>query len=369
MDIPDRETFRRRALEAGFDAAGFALAGPAPDGERLAAWLSDGFGAGMDYMARSLASRLDTGRVLPGARTVVVVSLLYRNRAGSSRSASSAREAASLARSGRGEIAAYARGRDYHAVMTKRLRRLAAGLRREFPGEAFRPAVDTAPVLERSWARAAGLGWVGKNACVIDPVRGSHFFLGVLLTTLAFPPDAPAPDRCGTCRKCLDACPTEALVEPYRLDARLCLSYQTIENRGEIPVPLRPALGGLVFGCDICQEVCPYNRPSEEGGLVDPAMAPRVENDRPELAALLREAVTAFGVRFVGSAVRRARATGMIRNILVAIGNGGRREDIPLLDWASGRPEVTGDPVLRETLDWARSRLPPCGQERASDIS
>ncbi len=357
MSAPDKEAFRRRVLAAGFDAAGFARAGPAPDGERLAAWLSDGFAAGMDYMARTLASRLDPARVLPGVRTVVAVSLFYRDRSAGDRSAASAAEVAARARDGRGEIAAYAQGRDYHAVMVKRLRRLAAACRRAFPGEAFRPAVDTAPVLERAWARASGIGWTGKNACVIDANRGSYAFLGVLLTTIAFDPDAPAADRCGTCRECLDACPTGALSAPGRLDARLCLSYQTIENRGEIPVPLRPALGGLVFGCDICQEACPYNRPAEAGRAIDPALAPRPENVRPELAALLVEAVTGFEARFPTSAVRRARAEGMIRNVLVAIGNGGRREDAAVLDWALARPEVAGNPVLRNALDWARERI------------
>lgn len=356
-----KEELRARVLAAGFDAAGFARAGRAPDAGRLAAWLAAGFAAGMDYMARTAEARTDTGRVLPGARTAIAVALFYRRRGESSRSAASSGEARALARSGRGEIAAYARGRDYHRLMTRRLRRLAAALRLAFPGESFRPAVDTAPVLERSWAAAAGLGWIGKNACAIDPREGSHFFIGVVLTTLEVPPDAPLADRCGSCRRCLDACPTGALVEPYRLDARRCLSYQTIENRGEIPEELRPAMGGLVFGCDICQEVCPYNRPEggreEGGGRTDPALAARLENVRPELGTLLRETIVSYDARFAGSAARRARRSGMIRNLLVAVGNGGRAEDRALLDWAAGRPEVAEDPVVREALGWARGRL------------
>lgn len=352
---------RERVLAAGFDAAGFARAGRAPDAERLAAWLADGFAGGMDYMARTAEARMDTDRLLPGARSVIAVALFYRRRNEPARSAASADEARDLARSGRGEIAAYAQGRDYHRLMTKRLRRLAGRLRRDFPGEAFRPAVDTAAVLERSWASAAGLGWIGKNACAIRPGEGSHFFIGILLTTLEIPPDAPAPDRCGSCRRCLEACPTGALVEPYRLDARLCLSYQTIENRGAIPETLRPAMGGLVFGCDICQEVCPYNRPEggigEEGWETDPELAPRPENIRPKLETVLRETIDCYDQRFRGSAARRARRAGLVRNLLVAIGNGGRSEDRALLDWAGARPEVAGDPVAREALDWARGRL------------
>ncbi len=355
-----REDLRAWVLAAGFHRAGFARAGRVPDAERLSAWLADGFAGLMDYMARTLESRLDTNRVLPGARTVIAAALFYRRRGEPVRSAASAGEAQALARAGRGEIASYARGRDYHAVMTKRLRKLAAALRREFPGESFRPAVDTAPVLERSWARAAGLGWIGKNACLIDLAEGSHFFIGVILTTLELAPDALAADRCGTCRKCLDACPTGALVAPYRLDARRCLSYQTIENRGRAPEALRPALGGLVFGCDICQEVCPYNRPREESGeAADPALAPRPENLLPELGVLLRQTLKDFKGRFPASAVRRARAAGFLRNVLLAIGNSGRPEYRPLLSEAAAHPAFLEDPVAAEALAWAEECLGP----------
>ena len=334
-----REEVRREALQ-GFDRVGFARAGAAPHSDRLEEWLSRGYAGTMGWMARTRARRTDPGRVLKGTRTVIAAALHYG--LSDERSIRSGVEAAQAAASGRGEISRYARGTDYHRVMEGRLQRLCEKLKESYPPEGFRWYVDTGPVLERAWAEAAGLGWIGKNACAIDPRRGSYFFIGVVLTTLDLPADEPATDHCGSCRLCIDA--------------RRCISYLTIEHRGSIPEELRPSLGGLVFGCDICQEVCPFNnRPDPPAG--DRELAPRPENREPLLEELTRLSQEAFRARFPRSAVRRARAAGLLRNVLLAIGNSGRPEYRDLLDRLSTREDIRQDPVLSEALEWARKRL------------
>jgi epoxyqueuosine reductase len=308
----------------------------------------------MDYLQRTAGRRADPRQVLPGARTVMTLSLFYGG-GGEERSCRSGSEAAQLAASGRGEIARYARGTDYHRVMERRLVDLCRVLRERLPAEGFRYYVDTGPVLEKAWAEAGGLGWIGKNTCAIDPRRGSYFFIGVVITTIELPPDEPAMDHCGSCRLCIDSCPTSALIEPYRLDSRRCISYLTIEHRGAIEPELREAAGGLVFGCDICQEVCPFNRAPEPGA--DPELAAREENRSPLLGelALLDEA--AFAARFPRSAVKRAKAAGLVRNAVHAIGSSGRRDFLPFLEELAGREWIARDPVLCEAIAWARGRL------------
>jgi len=343
------------AVGIGFDRVGFAAAGIAPHAERFRSWLAEGLHGGMEYLARNAAKRMDPTLAVPGVRTVIALALHYAEEGAEGISARSLDEARAVAASGRGEISRYAQGTDYHRVLEERLVRLCAALAGRFPEHRHRYYVDTGPVIERAWAENAGIGWIGKNACAIDPARGSYFFIGVVLTTIEVPADEPAADHCGTCRLCIDACPTEAIVAPYRIDARRCISYLNIEHRGSIPPELREPMGGLVFGCDICQEVCPYNRPDRLGG--DPALAPRAENRRPpleELASLTRET---FTQRFPRSAVKRAKAAGLVRNAIVAIGNGGRSELIPLLRDLSVRKDFGSDPVLAETLQWAIERL------------
>jgi epoxyqueuosine reductase len=310
---------RGECLEAGFDRAGFAEAGPAPHAERFRDWIREGFAGSMTWIERTAERRLDPRKVLDGARTVIALALHYGSPGDPEKSCRSAGEALDLARSGRGEISRYARGADYHRVFEARLKRLCAALAERHPPHRFRWYVDTGPVLERTWAEAAGIGWIGKNACAIDPLRGSYFFIGSILTTLEVPPDLPSPGRCGSCRLCIDACPTGAIVAPHRVDARRCISYLTIEERGAIPEDLAGRMGGLIFGCDICQEVCPYNRPDRLHG--DPDIASRPENLRPALADLAALDPAGFAARFPRSAVRRAKASGLRRNVLIALRN------------------------------------------------
>ncbi len=350
-----REEIRSLAIGIGFDRVGFAAAETVPHAESFRSWLAEGFHGGMEYLARNAAKRIDPALVVPGVRTVIAMALHYAEPGDEGRSARSLEGARAIAAGGRGEISRYAQGADYHRVLEERLRRLCAALARRFPDHRHRYYVDTGPVLERAWAEAAGIGWIGKNACAIDAARGSYFFIGVVLTTLDFPADEPADDHCGSCRLCIDACPTQAIVAPYRIDARRCISYLNIEHRGSIPLELREPMGGLVFGCDICQEVCPFNRPDRLAG--DPELAPRPENRHPpieELASLTREA---FSRRFPRSAVKRAKAAGLARNAIVAIGNSGRTDRVPFLKELSAREDLSGDPVLAETLRWAIEKL------------
>src|SRR4051812_43271563 len=256
---PTLETrIKQRARELGFDPAGITRLGPAESHAAFLDWVAQGYAGEMAYLERGAAKRADTRLPYDGARSAIVVALDYGGR-----------EPA-------GPVARYARGDDYHDIMVDRLRELHRGLEadlgREGPGKAY---VDTGPILERDLARKAGLGWIGKNTMLVNPRRGSFFFLGALLVDLALEADAPfESDRCGTCTRCLDACPTEAFVAPRVLDATRCISYLTIEHRSEIAPDLQPLLGDLLYGCDVCQDVCPWNvRFSSE--LAEPAFASR----------------------------------------------------------------------------------------------
>ncbi len=340
-----REELRRLILAAGFDNAGFAAAGAAPARDHFQRWLDRGFAAGMEYLKRRVERRTDPRNVVPGARTVIVVSRSYRD----GEPFSIARGRSDLA-----EIAAYARGTDYHRVLESRLKGLTERLREAYPA-AYRYYVDTGPVLERDWAQLAGIGWVGKNTCAIDAGAGSFFFLGVIITTLDVEPDAPATNHCGTCRRCLDACPTGAFAAPYELDSRLCISYLNIEHRGPIPEALEPAMGNLVFGCDICQEVCPFNRAPAARAEED--LASRAENRAPRLIDLARLDRSAFRERFARSAVRRAKFEGFLRNVIIALGNSGSPACLDVLRELEARPEITADEGLRATLERAIGRL------------
>ncbi|MBI4584657.1 MAG: tRNA epoxyqueuosine(34) reductase QueG [Planctomycetes bacterium] len=340
------EALRRFLLQHGFDRAGFARAGPAAHAERLQEWLEAGHAGGMAYLARNAARRADPRRVVPGARTVIAVALHYRGKEA---------RGAGPPEGGRAFISCYAQGQDYHRVLERRLLASCQALARAHPGHLFRYYADTGPVLERSWAEAAGIGWIGKNTCALDPERGSYFFIGTIITTLEIAPDPPSSNHCGACRLCIDACPTGALLEPYRLDSRRCISYLTIELRGPIPEALRPALGNMVFGCDLCQEACPFNRPDRLSG--DGELAPREENLFPALESLAAlDCEEKFRARFPRSAVRRARWSGFLRNLAVAMGNSGRKALIPLLERLAQGPAAAHQTV-REAVAWAKARL------------
>jgi epoxyqueuosine reductase len=247
---------------------------------------------------------------------------------------------------------------DYHKVLLARLKHLEQALRGELgdfqTGLRSWAYVDTGPLIERAWAATAGVGWTGKNTCTLSQQFGSFFFLGVILTSLEVPPQARAavaPDRCGSCTRCIDACPTQALVEPYRMDASRCIAYLTIEKRGDIPEPLRDGIGRQVFGCDICQDVCPWNRKAP--AAADPVMQPRKELVNPSLAWLAGLSAEEFGRVFFGSPVKRARYAGLRRNVAIAMGNSGDLSFVPQLEeWV-----VSDDEVLAETARWALAKL------------
>jgi epoxyqueuosine reductase len=343
---------KAKAEALGFTRAAIGPASPPEHGAAFEAWLDAGYAGTMGYLERGRQDRLDPRRLLPGARAVVAVALSHGD--------------------GREDdptwapVARYARGRDYHEVMRPRLQSLAAFIRGAAGDEcATRVAVDTSAVLERDLAARAGLGWIGKNTNLLFPGLGSYFLIGVVLTTAALEPDAPLADRCGTCTACLDACPTGAFAAPYRLDARRCISYLTIEHRGDIAEELRGELHGWVFGCDVCQGVCPWNRK---------ATAPRHAELRPvapfgEVESLLALDEAAFRERFRGSAIRRTKRDGLLRNAALVLAGraGGEAAD----NTASSRAPMSADPSrvrpdegLRKTLRAAgrrascRDRLP-----------
>ena len=326
---------KARARELGFDRVAIGPAGPPEHGPAFERWLEAGHAATMDYLARGREDRLDPERLLPGCRSVVAVALVY------------ARDDPDGSWQG---VARYARGRDYHDLMRPRLVELAESIRQAAGGDVrCRAAVDTSALLERDLAARAGLGWIGKNTNLLDPSIGSYFFIGVVLTTAALEWDGPLPDRCGTCTACLDACPTQAFTGPYVLDARRCLAYLTIEHRGDIPAEYREAIGEWVFGCDVCQEVCPWNRkaaPAREPELTPMAPFPR-------LTALLDLDRDRFRARFRGTALTRAKRAGLLRNAAIVLGNRRDRNAVPALRRALGDE----DAGVARAAAWALERI------------
>lgn len=356
---PDRaaDVARSLARAVGFDLAGVASAVPTDETRFVRRWAEQGYGGAPDgplgYVLRRLEEREDPRRVLEGARSVVAVGLVYDDGAGAS-PATSPSPAVRVAR--------YARGDDYHELMSDRLRALASALEAWHEGPiATRTYVDTGPVQERVFAAEAGLGWIGKNTMLLHPSLGSYLFLGVLLTDLEMTPDAREPDHCGTCRACLDACPTDAFPEPHVLDATRCISFSTIEDPGAIPEEMRGAQGDWLFGCDTCQDVCPFNQ--RDGRTVPPdplglraRLAPRDEWRSPTvdtLAWLLDLEESAWREATVRSPLRRAKHRGLIRNALVVAGNIGD----PALRPRVERHARGDDPILAEHARWALSRL------------
>jgi epoxyqueuosine reductase len=334
------------ALEAGFDRAGVAALEPMRHGGAFVRWLARGDLAGMSYLERRLEARLRPATVLPGARSALCVALQYHPLEGEPEPAGDLWP----------RVARYARGRDYHDVMGERLRGLAARIAAAFPGTASRPYVDTGPVLERELAARAGLGAVGKNTNLLHRQGGSLFLLGELFLALDLAPDAPVADLCGSCTRCLEACPTGALPEAYRLDSRRCISYWTIEHRGELPAAARELVGDWVFGCDVCQEVCPWNQGSRAAAPAasHPELGLPAARAELDLVALLRLDREGYVARFRGSPMKRAKQEGLQRNAAVAMGNRGDRRYVPALAAALGG---AGSPVVRGHAAWALGRL------------
>jgi len=329
------------ALEAGFDLVGLARADAPPDLSSFAEWVARGHAGEMAYLSSQVAKRSDLRAVFPWARSILCVGLQYDTPPFYSTAAAP----------DRGWISRYAWGDDYHDVMKAMLERVVERLRAEAPSLEARAYVDTGPIAEKAWAAAAGLGAVGKNTCLLHPEHGSWFFLGEIVTDLDLPADAPRPDMCGTCTACLDACPTRAFPEPYVLDATRCISYLTIEVKGTIPEGRREEMGRHVFGCDICQDVCPWNRKRRHRG--GRAFEPRPGAVAPDLGALAGLDDEAFRERFRLSPVKRAKRRGLLRNVAVALGNAGHAGHRPLLERLAG----DDDPVVREHAAWGLRRL------------
>ena len=331
---------KARARELGFDRVAIGPAEPPEHGDALEAWLDAGYAGTMDYLDRGRAERLDPVRLLPGCRSVVAVAMSYNPGSSSDEDWS--------------PVSRYARGRDYHDVIRPRLVELAEFIRSAAGGRiASRAAVDTSAVLERDLAARAGLGWIGKNTNLLTPSLGSYFFIGIVLTTVELPFDQAEPDRCGTCTACLDACPTRAFVAPYVLDARRCISYLTIEHRGDIADELAGQIGEWLFGCDVCQEVCPWNRKAEPGH--EPALGP--SGSLGALETLLELDPQAFRARFRGSAITRTRRAGLLRNAAIVLANRGERRAAGAL----GRALGDDDAVVRHAAAWALEKLAHTG--------
>lgn len=341
---------KSEAHRLGFDLCGIAPAANFPELRFLREWLDRGYAGDMAYLERTADRRSDIKAVLPSARSVIVAAMLYNT---------DRRYSTEVNDGGRAEIARYAWGDDYHDVMGCKLEDLLRWMR-EVAGQPFDATwyVDTGPVQERVYAQYAGLGWIGKNTCLINPALGSWLFLSEIIVSLDLDPDEPAADQCGRCTLCLEACPTGALDEPGVLDATRCISYATIERRGPIPEEDRDGLGTHVYGCDICQEVCPWNmRPVVS---TRSEWLPRPAFDRPRLAELWRASDEQLRQSLKGSAMSRAKLVGLRRNIAVAIGNGGRAEDAAALeDDESGgsRSPSKDDEVVREHVSWARRKI------------
>lgn len=337
----DSAVLKAQAYGLGFDLVGITSTGPAETAPAFEAWLARGYDGEMAYLARGAEKRRDSRLPVAGVRSAIVVAMSYGGREPS------------------GPVARYARGDDYHDVMVDRLNALHRWIQERVGvpvnGKAY---VDTGPILERDLARRAGLGWFGKNTTLIHPRAGSFFFIGSLLVDLALDVDAPfTSDHCGSCRRCLDACPTGALTEAHVLDSNLCISYLTIEVKGAIPEAMRPLIGDLLYGCDICQSVCPWNVRFSKGLASDSRYRPRevlAGKDARTLArALLAMSQEEFSAAFRKSPMKRAKLRGLKRNAAVVLGNVGAAEDVEALTRALDDEE----PFVREHATWALRQL------------
>jgi len=338
------------ARNAGFDLAGIAPVSDFPELARFPEWIAEGRAGEMKY----LESRDESGQlrraqslnsIFPWARSVIVCAVNYNTEHPRS---------TEVHNPGRGWISRYAWSReDYHDSVLRRLREVEAELKRTCAPDEIetRSYVDTGPIVERVYARYAGIGWQGKNTCIINQKIGSWLFLGVIITSLELAPDLPAPDRCGTCTRCIDACPTNAFVAPHQLDSNKCIAYLTIEKPGAIPEGFREAIGHHVFGCDICQDVCPWNRKAPTTDK--PEFQPREGLVNPAVAWLAEISEEAFREKFRGSPIKRTKRSGLRRNALIAIGNSGDGSLLPVAQRACHDP----DPAISDTAHWEQSVL------------
>ncbi len=352
MPLDFAHELKQLAVNSGFDIAGIAGVQDTPEHEFFRFWISQGRGGEMKYLeARNDAGQLKRASLAdaaPWARSVLVCGLNYNTREPYSTHAGSPTQ---------GWISRYAWSqRDYHDVVLEKLRAVEAQFLQLYAGRDMAAPrtwcyVDTGPVIERIFAKYAGVGWIGKNTCILNQRLGSWLFLGVILTSLELASELPPADRCGSCTRCLDACPTNAFPAPYQLDATKCISYLTIELRGAIPEELRPGIGRHVFGCDICQDVCPWNRTAPVTTIAELQPRPKLVN--PDLEWLARLTLEEFRETFRGSPVKRAKRSGLLRNVILAMANSGERRFLEILQQLS----QDEDAVVAEHARWALGRL------------
>jgi epoxyqueuosine reductase len=337
-----KEAIRQRARALGFDDCRFTTAQPPASAPQFQDWLNARRHGEMAYLERNAAKRVNPQLVVPGARSVIALASSYE--VGNPQSA--------ICNPQSGLIARYARFDDYHEVLGERLKTLTAFVN-QLGGTGTRSLwyVDTGPVLERDFAQRAGLGFIGKHTNVVSRRLGNWILLAEILTTLELEADAPEKNRCGSCTRCITACPTGAITAPFQLDARLCISYLTIELKGAIPIGLRPAIGNRIFGCDDCLAVCPWNRFAREGSLMKTHGRPDLAT--PDLVELLKLDEAGFTARFAGTPILRAKRRGLLRNVCVAVGNVGDESALPALHKASMDPE----PLVAEHARWAMEQI------------
>jgi epoxyqueuosine reductase len=337
-----KEIIRRQALELGFDDCRFTTAAAPAGANRFQRWLLEQRHGVMDWLERTAAKRVEPQKVLPGAKSIICLAASYHSESQKSQVHSSKS----------GIVARYARFGDYHNVFRSRLKELTAFVN-QLGGAEARSLwyADTGPLLERDFAQRAGIGFIGKHTNVISRKSGNWLLLAEIITTLNLEPDTPERNHCGKCRRCLVACPTNAITAPFQLDARKCISYLTIELKGAIPVELRPAIGSRIFGCDDCLAVCPWNRFAREGHLLKAHARPGF--DAPDLIELLRLDEAGFRSRYAGTPILRAKRRGLLRNVCVALGNVGDTAALPYLQKAAEDTE----PLIAEHAHWAIQRI------------
>jgi epoxyqueuosine reductase len=345
--IPTKEQIRKLAIDLGFDACGFTNAKQPKTWNSYQNWVESEKHGKMEYLRRHSEKKGDIAKVLPDVSSIISLAISYHMGKPPHPSSASAENRATT-----GLIARYAQHDDYHEVLKKPLNDLCHQLNSLTNDEHRHLAyVDTGPIMERDLAQRAGLGFVGKHTNLINRSLGNWFFIAEILTTLPIEPDEPERNRCGSCTRCLQACPTNAIEAPFQLDARRCISYLTIELKGSIPEELRPAIGNRIFGCDDCLEVCPWNRFAKEGALMKKVR--RHDLNSPELIQLLKMDHPTFKSTFAGTPILRSKRKGFLRNVCVALGNTGTHEALPALKDASLDPE----PLIAEHAQWAIHRI------------
>ena len=337
------QRIKKKASDVGFDLVGVAPVEPVPELSFYRDWIEAGYAGKMAYLERQAEQKQSVKNIVPEAQSVIVCAKIYHTPFPLSVESDD---------TNRGWISRYAWGDDYHDILQKKLFEIIEFIRTEGPEEIVtRSYVDTGPVIDRVYAKYAGIGWFGKNTCIIDQQHGSWFFLGEIITNLKLDYDDPVPDRCGSCNRCIEACPTDALLEPYLLDSNRCISYLTIELHDEIPESLRKEMGNHLFGCDICQDVCPWNRKAPV--THEPAFQPRENFVNPYLSELAQFSVETFRQTFKNSPVKRSKYTGFMRNVAVAMGNSRNDAYLPILQELAEYE----DPLIAVHAEWAITQI------------